>query len=69
MYKITENKGYIEINGIKYPVYTIVNNKMLSQIELNKFLMYNIKEVIEYYNDFGGKKYEYERSSKTNLAK
>jgi len=42
---------------------------MLSQIELNKFLMYNIKEVIEYYNDFGGKKYEYERSSKTNLAK
>lgn len=67
--QLSENKGYIEINGIKYPVYTIVNNKMLSQIELNKFLMYNIKEIIEYYNDFGGKKYEYERSSKTNLAK
>ena len=31
--------------------------------------MYNIKEIIKYYNDFGGKKYEYERSPKTNLAK
>ena len=67
--QLSENKGYIEIDGIKYPVYTIVNNKMLSQIELNKFLMYNTKEVIEYYNDFGGKKYEYGRSPKTNLAK
>lgn len=67
--QIDDNRGYVNINDIDYPVYTIINNKMLSSFELNSFLMYNIRKIIEYYNDYGGNKYEHERSTKTNLAK
>lgn len=49
---IDDNRGYIHINNINYPVYTIINNKMLSSFELNSFLIYNIKEVIEYFNNW-----------------
>lgn len=42
---------------------------MSSSFELNSFLMYNIRKIIEYYNGYGGNKYEHERSAKTNLAK
>ena len=33
-------------------VHIVVNNKTLNEIELNKFLEYNVNKVIEYYNDF-----------------
>lgn len=50
--KTGENFGYLLVAGQTIPVYTIVNNKTLNEIELNKFLEYNVNKVIEYYNDF-----------------
>ena len=50
-------------------VYFVVNNKTLIEIELNKFLEYNVNRVIEYYNDFKEKKYEIKKNPKRYLAK
>lgn len=50
-------------------VYFVVNNKTLSEIELNKFLEYNVNKVIEYYNDFKEEKYGIKKDSKRYLAK
>ena len=47
-----ENGGYLLVDVRTIPVYTIVNDKTHSEIELNKFLEYNVNKVIEYYNDF-----------------
>ncbi|MCI9585287.1 MAG: hypothetical protein HFH45_01465 [Bacilli bacterium] len=44
------NCGCIKINDETYPVVTIVNNKSLTPIELDKFLLYNLNKVIDYYN-------------------
>lgn len=67
---IDEKRGFILLNGISYPVYTIFNNKTLSQVELNQFMMYNLNEIINYFNELGkGNNNEYERNSKRNLAK
>jgi hypothetical protein len=65
-----DNKGVINLFGIDYPVYTIINDRMLSPIELLEFLMYNVKEILEYYKEFKEEKgYEYERNTKRNMAK
>ena len=53
---IDENKGFIYIDNIKYPVYTVFNNKMLSKVELDDFLLYNLNEIINYFNMFRGRK-------------
>lgn len=52
--QLSDNRGFILINNIKIPVYTIKNNKMLSPFELKKFLTYNVNEIINYFNDLGG---------------
>ena len=54
--QLSNNKGFILLNNIKYPVYTIKNNKMLSPFELKKFLMYNVNEIIKYFNSLEGDK-------------
>lgn len=67
---VGENKGIINLLGINYPVYTINNNRMLSSIELSEFLMYNVNEILKYYEEFQKEKsYEYERNTKRNMAK
>lgn len=51
-------------------IYTINNNRMLSSIELSEFLMYNVSEILKYYEEFKEEQsYEYERNSKGNMAK
>jgi len=46
------------------------NNRMLSSIELSEFLMYNVSEILKYYEEFKEEQsYEYERNSKGNMAK
>ncbi len=50
--KTGKNFGYLLVDGRTIPVYTIVNDKTLSEIELNKFLGYNVNKVVECYNDF-----------------
>lgn len=67
--KIGENFGYLLVAGQTIPVYTIVNDKTLSEIELDKFLEYNVNKVIEYYNDFKEEKYGIKKDSKRYLAK
>lgn len=67
--KTGKNFGYLLVDGRTIPVYTIVNDKTLSEIELNKFLEYNINKVIEYYNDFKEEKYGIKKDSKRYLAK
>lgn len=65
-----DSKGVINLSGVNYPVYTINNNKMLSPIELSEFLMYNVSEILKYYEEFKEEKNnEYERNSKGNMAK
>lgn len=54
--QIDENRGYITLDNNDYPVYTINNNKMLSSVELNQFLMYNMIEIVKYFNNNGGNK-------------
>lgn len=49
---IGDSKGVINLSGVNYPVYTINNNKMLSSIELSEFLMYNVSEILKYYEEF-----------------
>ena len=67
---IGDRKGVINLLGVNYPVYTINNNKMLSSIELSEFLMYNVSEILKYYEEFKEEKNnEYERNSKGNMAK
>lgn len=53
---IGDSKGVINLSGVNYPVYTINNNKMLSPIELSEFLMYNVSEILKYYEEFKEKK-------------
>lgn len=67
--KTGENFGYLLVDGRTIPVYTIVNDKTLSEIELNKFLEYNVNKVIEYYNDFKEEKHGIKKDSKRYLAK
>lgn len=65
-----DNGGVININGIDYPIYVINNNKMLSEIELKEFLMYNLMEIIKKFNNFKeNEKNGNEKNSKKNLAK
>ena len=59
--KNINNKGFIDLKGKKYPVYTINNNLNLSSIDLINFLMYNVSEVLKFYKKFKEEnKYEYE---------
>lgn len=68
--QIGDSKGFISLSGVNYPVYTINNNRLLSSIELSKFLMYNVNEILKYYEEFKEEKnYEYERNSKGDMAK
>ena len=67
--KTGENFGYLLVAGQTIPVYTIVNDKTLSEIELNKFLEYNVNKVMEYYNDFKEEKHGIKKDSKRYLAK
>ncbi|MDO5568724.1 MAG: PfkB family carbohydrate kinase, partial [bacterium] len=68
--KTKNNNGYIIINNKEYPVYNIINNKNLSKIDLNKFMFYNVNEVIKYYNEFKeDEKNEFKKGSKGNMAK
>ena len=67
--KTGKNFGYLLVNGRNIPVYTIINDKTLNEIELNKFLEYNVNKVIEYYNDFKEEKHEIKKNSKRYLAK
>lgn len=67
--KTDENSGYLLVNGRAIPVYTIVNDKTLSKNELNKFLEYNVNNVIKYYNNFKEKKHGIKKDSKRYLAK
>ena len=57
--KIDLNRGFIIINNKKYPVYTINNNRMMSSVELNNYLQYNVDKILEYYKKNQGGKYEY----------
>lgn len=67
---VGDSKGVINLSGVNYPVYMINNNRMLSSIKLSEFLMYNVSEILKYYEEFKeGKNYEYERNSKGNMAK
>lgn len=67
--KMDETFGYLLVDERIIPVYTIVNDKTLSVIELNKFLEYNVHKVIEYYNDFKEEKHGIEKDTKRYLAK
>lgn len=67
--KTGENFGYLLVDGRTIPVYTIVNDKTLSEIELNKFLECNVNKIIEYYNDFKEEKHGIKKDSKRYLAK
>lgn len=67
--KMGDNFGYLEVNGQIIPVYTIVNDKTLSSIELNEFLGYNINNIIKYYNDFKEEENGIKKNSKRYLAK
>ena len=62
--KTGENFGYLLVAGQNIPVYTIVNDKTLSEIELNKFLEYIFNKMIEYYNDFKEEKMELKKIQK-----
>ena len=67
--KIGDSFGYLIVDDKIIPVCTIVNNKTLNEIDLNKFLEYNANRVIEYYNDFKEEKYGIKKDSKRYLAK
>ena len=67
--KTGKNFGYLLVDERTIPVYTIVNDKTFSEIELNKFLKYNVNKVIEYYNDFKEEKHGIKKNSKRDLAK
>ncbi len=67
--KMGETFGYLLVDERIIPVYTIVNDKTLSEIELNKFLEYNVNKVIEYYNEFKEEKHGIKKDSKRYLAK
>ena len=54
--QLLTNKGFILIDNIKYPVYTMKNDKMLSPFELKNFFKYNVNEIIKYFNHVGGDK-------------
>lgn len=62
--KTGKNFGYLLVDGRTIPVYTIVNDKTLNEIELNKFLEYNVNKVIEYYNDFKEENMEFKKIQK-----
>lgn len=66
--KTGENFGYLLVDGRTIPVYTILNDEIFSEIELNKFLEYNVNKVIEYYNDFKEEKHGIKKNSKGYLA-
>lgn len=67
--KIGDSFGYLIVDDKIIPVCTIVNNKTLNEIDLNKFLEYNANRVIEYYNGFKEEKYGIKKDSKRYLAK
>ena len=67
--KTGENFGYLLVKEQTIPVYTIVNDKTLNEIELNNFLEYNANKVIEYYNNFKEEKHGIKKDSKKNMAK
>ncbi len=50
--RVEGSKGVINLSGVNYPVYTINNNRMLSPIELSKFLLHNVSEILKYYEKF-----------------
>ena len=67
--KLGENFGYLEIDGRIIPVYTIINDKLLGEIELNEFLEYNVNSVIKYYNQFKEEENGLKKNPKRYLAK
>ena len=67
--KLGDNFGYLEIDGRIIPVYTIVNDKLLGEIELNEFLEYNVNSVIKYYNQFKVEENGIKKNPKRYLAK
>ena len=67
--KLGENFGYLEIDGRIIPVYTIINDQLLGEIELNEFLEYNINSVIKYYNQFKEAENGLKKNPKRYLAK
>ena len=67
--KTIENLGYLIIDEKKIPVFTIINDKMLNEIELDEFLEYNVNEVIKYYNQFMEDEYGFKKNTKRYLAK
>lgn len=67
--KTSENLGYLTIDEKKIPVFTIINDKMLNEIELDEFLEYNVNEVIKYYNQFMEDEYGFKKNTKRYLAK
>ena len=67
---IDSNRGFIILNGESYPVFTIFNDKTLSNIELNQFMLYNLNEIINYFNESRkGDTNEFKRNSKRYLEK
>ena len=67
--KLGDNFGYLEIDGRIIPVYTIINDKLLGDIELNEFLEYNVNSVIKYYNQFKEEENGIKKNPKRYLAK
>ena len=67
--KTGENFGYLIIEEKCIPVFTISNDKMLNDIELNRFLSYNVDSVIKYYNNFKEEENAIKKNSKRYLAK
>ena len=50
--------------------FIILNNKTLSNVELNQFMLYNLNEIINYFNEFRkGDINEFKRNSERHLAK
>lgn len=49
---IGDHKGIINLYGIEYPIYRIINNRILSSVELSEFLMCNVNEMLKYYREF-----------------
>ena len=67
---INLNKGFIILHNKKYPVFTILNNKTLSKVELNKFMLYNLNEIINFFNEVREEnKNEFKRNTKKYLGK
>ena len=67
--KTGESFGYFMVLGKIIPVYTVINDKTLNKVDLDKFLEYNVNRILEYYNEFKEEEHGAKKNSKRYLAK